>query len=100
MTLHIDYKLPLFVSVYIKHFHTHKNIYLRYMYADGKTRLQMLEYIYGRMKKHSIYLAQVNILFMYFCDEFVRVLQNLYSTSVILLIISKRRCSTHLLPRH
>ena len=26
----------------------------------------MLEYIYGRMKKHSIYLAQVNILFMYF----------------------------------
>ena len=45
--------------------HTQEYIF-SYIYADGKTRLQMLEYIYGRMKKHSIYLAQVNILFMYF----------------------------------
>ena len=71
MTLHIDYKLPLFVSVYIKHFHAHKNIYLSYMYADAKKPSHMVVYIYGHMKKHSIYLAQINILFMYFGDAAV-----------------------------
>ena len=64
---------------------THTQTYL--VYSDTKTFTHMLGYIYGCAKKHSIYLAQVNILFMYFCDEFVRVLQKLLNKKHMVIVI-------------